>query len=70
MQPSIDSFLEMYPEYVEMGKIAIAARLIPIEVPDNITINGQKPQNLVWHQELQRQHRSLLRQVLPVYFFP
>jgi len=48
MQPSIDSFLEMYPEYVEMGKIAIAARLIPIEVPDNITIRDRT--TIKWYE--------------------
>ncbi len=35
LQPSIDSFLEIYTDYIEMGKIAIAASLIPHESLDH-----------------------------------
>ena len=48
MQPSIDSFLEMYPEYVEMGKVAIAASLIPHVSLGNITSRNQ--QDIKWYE--------------------
>ena len=35
-QPSIDVFLEHRPEFLELGKTAIAASLIPYEVEDNL----------------------------------
>ena len=33
---SVDWFLEDYPEYIEVGKTAIAAALIPLENPDRL----------------------------------
>lgn len=38
--PSVDSFLEVRPEFMEFGKIAIAAQLIPKEV-DTYLVRGQ-----------------------------
>lgn len=37
IQPSIDSSLEVYTDYIEMGKIAIAASLIPHKKLDALT---------------------------------
>jgi hypothetical protein len=35
-QPSVDQFLELRPEFLEVGKAAIAAALIPNEVPSRL----------------------------------
>ncbi|MEO5888149.1 MAG: hypothetical protein ABIQ77_10840 [Anaerolineales bacterium] len=48
MHPSIDAFLEMYPEYMLIGKVAIAARLIPYEVPEVITY--RRRDTLEWYE--------------------
>lgn len=34
--PSVDSFLELRQEYMEIGKVAIAAALIPLEAPERL----------------------------------
>jgi len=48
MHPSIDAFLEMYPEHRTIGKVAIAASLIPFENPDAIT--KRKRDELEWYE--------------------
>ncbi len=45
LQPSIDSFLEIYTDYIEMGKIGIAASLIPHESPDQLINIDRKISN-------------------------
>jgi hypothetical protein len=51
-QPSIDAFLENRREYIEVGKAAIAATLIPREVPDYLT-RRQTEQR--WYEYLYQQ---------------
>jgi hypothetical protein len=47
-QPSVDVFLENRPEFLLVGKTAIAASLIPYEVEDNLFQNGEGS----WYQYL------------------
>jgi hypothetical protein len=39
-QPSVDLFLEHRPEFLEVGKTAIAAQLMPFEIEDNLFAGG------------------------------
>jgi hypothetical protein len=48
-QPSVDAFLENRPEYLEIGKLAIASSLIPFEMPDRISNRVAKDD---WYQYL------------------
>jgi len=49
MQPSVDLFLEKRPEYLEIGKAAIAAALIAYENPNSL---GRKEDGLSWYEYL------------------
>ncbi len=49
MQPSVDLFLEHRKEYIERGKLAIAATLIPYERPDTLIARGDK---MKWYEYL------------------
>lgn len=49
MQPSVDLFLEHRKEYMEVGKLAIAANLIPFERPDTLIIRGK---DMKWYEYL------------------
>lgn len=43
MQPSVDAFLENRPEYLDLGKAAIAATLIPCEIESVLLSRGNAP---------------------------
>lgn len=49
MQPSVDAFLENRPEFLEVGKAAIAAALIPYEAESNLARPQQGPH---WYEYL------------------
>ncbi len=49
MQPSVDAFLEKRPEYMKIGKAAIAAHLMPYENPENLL---RRDNRLGWYQYL------------------
>lgn len=49
MQPSVDAFLEYRPEYLEVGKAAIAAALIPYEDPAKLGRGQDGPH---WYEYL------------------
>ena len=49
MQPSVDAFLENRPEYMEIGKAAIALSLIPYENPEALHSRTRK---LKWYEYL------------------
>ena len=48
MQPSIDAFLERYSEYIDMGKVAIAASLIPFE--NRSVITQRELDDMKWYE--------------------
>jgi hypothetical protein len=49
MQPSVDAFLENRPEYVEIGKAALAIRLIPYE---NAAAFSLRSDRSTWYEYL------------------
>jgi len=49
MQPSVDAFLENRPEFMQIGKIAIALSLIPLERQEKIEERGQ---TMEWYEYL------------------
>jgi hypothetical protein len=49
MLPSVDTFLEKRPEFLEVGKAAIAAALIPYENRDQLKRN---PERIHWYEYL------------------
>jgi len=49
MQPSIDAFLELRPEYTEIGKAAIACGLIPVEHDFRLNRNANRQS---WYEYL------------------
>ena len=54
MQPSVDAFLEKRmenKEFVEIGKLSIAAKLMPLEVPDNLR-RGSNNRDMKWYEYL------------------
>ncbi len=55
MQPSVDAFLEARPEFMEVGKSAIAASLIPCERP-NVVLRRRKDAPS-WYEYLFNQMR-------------
>lgn len=52
MQPSVDAFLENRPEYMEIGKAALAIRLIPYE---DLRTLYQRPKTPTWYEYLVNQ---------------
>jgi hypothetical protein len=56
MQPSVDAFLENRPEYMEIGKAALAGCLIPYEDPSRLYHrSNEKP---TWYEYLFNQMRA------------
>jgi len=49
MQPSVDAFLEKRPEYMAIGKAALAGSLIPYE---NLSILLGRPEKPTWYEYL------------------
>jgi hypothetical protein len=52
MQPSVDAFLENRPEYMQIGKHAIAAKLIPLELEERLIRREKKNGGLDWYEYL------------------
>ncbi len=50
MQPSVDAFLENNPKYIDIGKAAIAASLIPVEMPGSLLRSEEEEPN--WYEYL------------------
>lgn len=50
-RPSVDAFLENQPKFLELGKAAIAATLLPLEDPIAL-LSEPKPDERKWYQKL------------------
>ena len=52
MQPSVDAFLENRPEYMQIGKHAIAAKLVPFELEERLIRREKNNDGFGWYEYL------------------